>query len=96
MGGIGGLLMAPFLFFPSISQSTTSLMMGAVALFLFSTAYGFMSFIIISGLKGDGHNVGQSYMSGFGAHPPGSIILSDEEIKTLKDKNIKRVEILSY
>ncbi len=96
MGGMAGLLTTPFLYFSGISQNVTILFIGMIIFFLLSTAYGFMSFIILSGLKGGGHNVGQTYMSGFGAHHPGGIILSDEGLKILKDKNIKRAGILSY
>jgi hypothetical protein len=65
-------------------------------LFLWGMAYGFVFSTIFSGLKGRGHSVGQTFRSGFGAHHPGGIILSDEEIKILSDKNIKREVIFSY
>ncbi len=96
MGGIAGLLATPFLFFSGISQNVTILILNILIFFLLSAAYGFMSFIIISGLKGGRHNVGQTYISGFGAHHPGGIILTDEELKTLKNKNRMHIRILSY
>ncbi len=96
MGGIAGLLTTPFLFFSDVSQNVFFLMICTLLFFLLSAAYGFMSFIVLSGLKGGGHNVGQTYISGFGAHHPGGIILSDEELRVLKDKNIRHVRILSY
>ncbi len=96
MGGLAGLLAAPFLFIFNIPFDVMTLLGSALLFTLLSTAYGFMSFIIISGLKGKGHNVGQTYGSGFGAHHPGGIILSHQELKKLKDKNIKPVQILSY
>ena len=96
LGGIAGLLIAPFLFYSSIPLNVITLILSAVVLCLLSAAYGFMSFMIVSGLKGGGHNVGQTYMSGFGAHHPGGIIFSEEELEILKDKNIKHVGILSY
>jgi len=96
LGGIAGLVMAPFLSIFNLSLDVVALTICAVALFLMSVAYGFLSFMIISGLKGGGHNTGQTYMSGFGAHHPGGIILSDAELQVLRDKKIRYVEHLSY
>ena len=56
----------------------------------------FVCGLLISGLKGRGHNVGPTYLSGFGAHHPGGVILSDEERKVLKDNNIEHEAIISY
>ena len=69
---------------------------GVLFFLLLGLAFGFICFIINSGLKGGGHNTGPTYGSGFGAHHPGGIILSDEERKVLKDRNIKREVIISY
>ena len=55
-----------------------------------------MSSIIFSGLKGGEKNIGQTFGIGFGAHHPAGILLSDKEIKTLNDKNIKREVVFSY
>ena len=59
-------------------------------------AWGLVCSIIYSGLKGSGHNAGPTFISGFGAHHPGGIILSDEERIVLKDRNIKHEVIASY
>ena len=56
----------------------------------------FICALIFSGLKGSGHNVGPTYLSGFGAHHPGGVILSDEERKVLKDNYVEREVIISY
>ena len=96
MGGIPGLLIAPFLFYFSSSLDDITLIISILFLFLWGMAYGFVFSTIFSGLKGRGHSVGQTFRSGFGAHHPGGIILSDEEIKILSDKNIKREVIFSY
>lgn len=63
---------------------------------LLGLAWGLVCSIIYSGLKGSGHNFGPTYGSGFGAHHPGGIILSDEEREVLKDRNFKRKIIISY
>ncbi|MDY6790884.1 MAG: hypothetical protein SWH54_06405 [Thermodesulfobacteriota bacterium] len=96
MGGIPGLLMAPFLFYFSISSNIIPIIFNVLFLFILGLAYGFISSIIFSGLKGDGHNIGSIYILGFGAHHPGGIILSDEERKKLRDRNIKREVFISY
>ena len=95
-GGFAGLLMVPFLFIFNMSFSVISFIISAFVLFLFSVVYGYLSFMTMSGLKGGGHTIGQTYISGFGAHHPGGIILSDEELKILAHKDIKHVGILSY
>jgi hypothetical protein len=69
---------------------------GTLIFFLSGLACSFICFIIFSGLKGRGHNVGPTYLSGFGAHHPGGLILSDEERKMLKERNIEREVIISY
>ncbi len=63
---------------------------------LLGLAWGLVCSIIYSGLKGSGHNAGPTFISGFGAHHPGGIILSDEERIVLKDRNIIREVIASY
>ena len=72
------------------------IVIGTLILFPLGLACGFVCFIIFSGLKGSGHNVGPTFISGFGAHHPGGIILSDEERKSLKDKDIRHAVIISY
>ena len=62
--------------------------------FLSASVSVFVCFTIFSGLKGRGHNVGPTYISGFGAHHPGGIILSDEERKVLTDRKIRHAEII--
>lgn len=96
MGGITGLLIAPSLFYFSISSNIIPLVIVTLICFLLSIAFGFASSILFSGLKGKGHNAGITYMSGFGVHHPGGIILSNGERKVLKEKNIKREIIISY
>ena len=96
MGGIPGLLIAPFLFYFSTSIDIIPLIISMLLLFLFGLAYGCMASIIFSGLKGRGHSVGQTFRSGFGAHHPGGMILSDEDIKTMSDKDVSREIIFSY
>ena len=63
---------------------------------LLGLAWGLICSIIYSGLKGSGHNIGPTYISGFGAHHPGGIILSDEECEVLKGRYFKREVIISY
>jgi len=43
---------------------------GTLIFFLSGLAWGFVCSIIFSGLKGRGHNIGPTYISGFGAHHP--------------------------
>ena len=69
---------------------------GILFFILSGLAFSFVCSIINSGLKSSGHNTGPTYGSGFGAHHPGGIILSDEERKVLKDRNIRREVIISY
>jgi hypothetical protein len=96
MGGITGLLIAPSLFYFSISSNITPLVIVTLVCFLFGLTTGFASFILFSGLKGKGHKAGTTYMSGFGVHHPGGIILSNGERKVLKEKNINREIVISY
>lgn len=96
MGGVAGLVFAPLPFLFSTPLNTVALAVSALIFIALSAAYGLLSFMVISGLKGGGHNIGQTCISGFGAHHPGGIILTDEELKMLKDRNIKPVRILSY
>lgn len=96
MGGIAGLVITPMLLFTRFPQNATTLIISALALFVLSSAYGLLSFALISGLKGGGHNGGLSYIIGFGAHHPGGIILSDEELKKVKKKGKKYVGVTSY
>ena len=72
------------------------IVIGTLIFCLLGLAWGLICSIIFSGLKGKGHNTGPTYISGFGAHHPGGIILSDEERKALKNKGIKREVIISY
>ena len=95
MGGIPGLVMIPFLFYFSTSSSIFPTIFIILFLFVLGLAYGCISFIIFSGLKGGGDTVGSSYIMGFGAHHPGGIILSDEECK-VQGRNIKREIFISY
>lgn len=69
---------------------------GVLIFSLLGLICGFVFRIILSGLKGSGHNTGPTYGSGFGAHHPGGIILSDEERKVPKDRNTKSEVIISY
>jgi hypothetical protein len=96
MGGITGLLIAPALFYFSISSNIIPLVIVTLICFLFGLATGYASSILFSGLKGKGHKAGTTYMSGFGVHHPGGIILSNGERKVLKEKNINREILISY
>lgn len=96
MGGIPGLLIVPLLIYFSISSNITLIVISTLISSLLGIACGFVCSIIFSGLKGRGHNVGQTFMSGFGAHHPGGIILSDGELKVLRDNNIRHDVITSY
>jgi len=96
LGGITGLLIAPSLFYFSISSNIISLVIVTLNCFLLGLACGFASSILFSGLKGKGHKAGTTYFSGFGVHHPGGIILSNGERKGLKYKNIKREIVISY
>jgi hypothetical protein len=96
MGGITGLLIAPTLFYFSISSNIIPLVIVTLSCFLFGLATAFASFILFSGLKGKGHKAGTTYLSGFGVHHPGGIILSNGERKVLKEKNINREILISY
>jgi hypothetical protein len=96
IGGITGLLIGPSLFYFSISSNIIPLVIVTLICFLLGLACGFASSILISGLKGKGHKAGTTYISGFGVHHPGGIILSNGERKVLKDKNIKREIVISY
>jgi len=69
---------------------------GALIFLLSGFVCGFVGTIIFSGLKGRGHNVGPTYISGFGAHHPGGIILSDEERRAVKDRHVMSEVINSY
>ena len=95
-GGITGLLITPFLFYFYISPNIIPLVIVSIICFLLGLASGFASSIIFSGLKGKGHKPGTTYVSGFGVHHPGGIILSNGERQVLKDKNINREIVISY
>ena len=96
LGGISGLLIAPLLFIVFISSNIIPLIIVTLFCFLFALASGFISAVLFSGLKGKGHKAGTTYMSGFGAHHPGGIILSNGERKELRYKNIRREVVISY
>ena len=96
MGGIAGLIIAPSLFYFSISSNIIPLVIVTLICSLFGLACSFASSILFSGLKGKGHKAGTTYVSGFGVHHPGGIILSNGERKVLKDKNLKREVVISY
>jgi hypothetical protein len=96
MGGVTGLLIAPSLFYFSISSNIIPLVIITLICSLFGLACSFASSILFSGLKGKGHKAGTTYVSGFGVHHPGGIILSNGERKVLKDKNLKREVVISY
>ena len=96
VGGITGLLIAPSLFYYSISPNIIPLAIISLICFLLGIACGYVNSIILSGLKGRGHKPGTTYISGFGVHHPGGIILSNGERKVLKDKNIGREIVISY
>lgn len=96
LGGIAALIIAPALFCLSISSNVIPLAIVSLICFLLSLACGCVSSIILSGLKGKGHKPGTTYISGFGVHHPGGIILSNGERQVLKDKNIRREIVISY
>ena len=96
LGGIAGAIMTSLFFLSGISFSIAPAIIGALVLFLFGSACGMACSIALSGLKGGGHNIGPTYISGFGAHHPGGIILSDEECNGLKYGILKRNVVSSY
>ena len=96
IGGIPGLLMAPFMIYFFISSNIITIFTGTLIFLLLGLACGFICSIIYSGLKGSGHNIYPTYGSGFGAHHPGGIIISEEKYKMLNGRNIKRKVIFSY
>ena len=95
-GGIAGLLVAPFIFYFSISTHIVPLAIVTLICFLLGLACSLISSIIVAGLKGKGHKAGTAYISGFGVHHPGGIILSNGERKVLRDKHINREILISY
>ena len=95
-GGLAGLFIAPFWVYFNTSFDSILLTSSILFLCIMGLVYGFMSSIIFSGLKGGENNIGQTFGIGFGAHHPAGILLSDKEIKTLNDKNIKREVVFSY
>lgn len=96
MGGIPGLFTTPFLFYFNTSFDSITLIIRVLFLSLFGLAYGFISTMIFSGLRGRGHRIGQTFGIGFGAHHPAGIFLSDEEIQSLHDGNIRHRVNISY
>ena len=96
MAGIPGILIAPSLFYFNISTNLIPLAIVTLICILLGLACGTVCSILISGLKGRGHKAGTTYISGFGVHHPGGIILSNGERKVLKEKNIKREIVISY
>ena len=95
-GGISSILIAPLLFYFHISPNIIPLAIVTLICFLLGLASGFTSSILFSGLKGKGHKAGTTYVSGFGVHHPGGLILSNGERRVLKDKNINREIVISY
>lgn len=86
LGGMISFITFPLLFYFIISDKIIHAIIVSLIGFLGGLAIGYASSIIFSGLKGQGHNQGPSYVSGFGgsgAHR-GGIILSDEEREGLK------------
>lgn len=96
IGGFAGLLIAPTLFYFNVSPNIIALIIVTLICCILGTACGLTSFILISGLKGRGHKPGTTYISGFGVHHPGGLILSNGERQVLKDKNIRREIVISY
>ena len=96
LGGISGLIIGPLLFYFAVSSSIIPLVIVTLFCFLFAYASGFISAMLVSGLKGKGHKAGTTYVSGFGVHHPGGIILSNGERKDLRYKNIRREVVISY
>ena len=96
LGGISGLIIAPLLFYFAVSSRIIPLVIVTLFCFLFAYATGLISATILSGLKGKGHKAGTTYVSGFGVHHPGGIILSNGERKDLRYKNIRREVVISY
>lgn len=96
LGGVPGLLTTPFLLYFNASFDIITLILSVFILSLFGVTYGYISTMILSGLRGKGRRPGQIFGIGFGAHHPAGIFLSDEEIKSLGDKNIRHEVIFSY
>ncbi|MBW2611900.1 MAG: hypothetical protein JRE12_05980 [Deltaproteobacteria bacterium] len=96
VGGIGGLLIGPSLFYFNISSNIISLFIITIVSLLLGLACGYLSSMLVSGLKGKRYKTGTTYASGFGVHHPGGIFPSNEEDNALKDKNNKREKVTSY
>lgn len=95
LGGLPGLLMVPLLIYFNISLNIIPLIFNMLFLCILGLAYGFISSIIFSGLKGGGPTVDSTYIMGFGAHHPGGIILSAGE-RQEQNRNDKGEFYISY
>lgn len=87
VGSITGAIAFPILCYVFLNKIGFQLLIYIFLGFFIGLLAGSLSYMIISGWKGKGHNIGPSYMSGFGggkAARPGGIILSDEERKNTK------------
>ncbi len=89
------MFMAPFMFYYSTSSNYILVTLNVLLLFVLGLAYGFISSVIFSGLKGDGHSVDSTYIMGFGAHHPGGIILSDDH-PNMQDRKVQRQVFISH
>ena len=96
IGGLTGFLIGPSLCYISFSSNPVPLAIVTLFCFLLGLACGFVSSILMAGLKGKGHKPGTAYVGGFGVHHPGGIILSNGERSVLKEKNIRREILISY
>ena len=87
IGGVIGTVVLPLLYFLFNDSGAVVLVVLCILGFFLGLIAGFIGFIFVSGWRGKGHNIGPSYMSGFGggrSARPGGIVLSDEERKHIK------------
>ena len=88
VGGVAGAMALPFLCYVFLDKEGLELFLFSLIGFVIGSVAGFLASIILSGMRGKGHNTGPSYMGGFGGGRggglPGGIILSDEERNNLK------------
>ena len=89
IGGIAGALVLPILHFLFKEADAILLIILFFVGFFLGLLAGYIGSFIRSVFKGKGHNIGPSYMSGFGggrSARPGGIVMSDEERRNIRRK----------
>ena len=88
IGGMTGAIVLPLICYLFSGNEGLELILISLIGMAIGLSSGFLFPILISGMRGKGHNSGPSYMGGFGGGRggglPGGIILSDDERKNLK------------